>query len=176
VAEFDPLAAYVAADGLLDCAVAALDQTPEGAPTNRYVAYGSVALDNCCDGMLWVRLVRAANTEPWPIETIDTTKCLTAVAAGTFEVGLARCVPTPTTRGLKRGETPDPAEGDKVARRTMADVWALQTGLSCCLWQWATDVVAPRRSAFMGTDVLGPQGGCLIVATTVMLELGPLGC
>jgi hypothetical protein len=150
VASFDPLAAYLAADALLDCAVTALARTVDGAPAKRFVAFGEVPLDSCCDGLLWVRLTRAINTEPFPVESVDTTKCLTAVPAGTFEV--------------------------VVARRTLADVWALQTGLSCCLLQWTNDVLAPRRSAFMGTDVIGPQGGCLMVATTVMLELGSLGC
>jgi hypothetical protein len=176
VASFDPLAAYLAADALLDCAVTALARTVDGAPAKRFVAFGEVPLDSCCDGLLWVRLTRAINTEPFPVESVDTTKCLTAVPAGTFEVVVARCVPVPGARGMQRAQGIDPAASDDLARRTLADVWALQTGLSCCLLQWTNDVLAPRRSAFMGTDVIGPQGGCLMVATTVMLELGSLGC
>ena len=74
-----------------------------------------------------------------------------------FEMGVIRCIPTPSDGGI-----PDPETMMEVSERQMADAWAMYVTMQCC----DTDLIAPEAYT-----ALGPQGGCVGGAWTGYMDI-----
>ena len=80
------------AQSILTCAVDRVDGAVDRpVPDRRFVAPGSeVAWDDCCDGQLWVRILRVFPSTSFPSKTTAFDPCGSALAAQ-IGVGILRC-------------------------------------------------------------------------------------
>lgn len=145
---------------LRDCAVDALADNGRPPAGRVFVAEGSVAWDECCDGQLSVRLVTVQPTVTPPAVSNGPTNCDGSVSMmATWEVTLLRCAaPLPDSAGA--GPLgPSPAEIDASGLDVLADLQALVNGLACCLAGMAA--APPYHDGWIRQGVLvGPEGGC----------------
>lgn len=161
----DPTSLQAAAEWLLDCACAALEDSPCGCPDWLAVVAGTPSFDACCDtGQLYVvatSLFPAGESFPFPAD--GPVRCGAGLTS-LFTVGIVRCAPTMNDRG----DPPTCAVQAESAAQVYSDGMAVMTGLLCCLYearQTLTGMVTAQR-------YVGPSGGCVGSETTVALSLG----
>lgn len=126
-------------DGVLACAYDALTTKPGW----KSVTPGPAALDECCDGQLWVNL---AGLSP----RVDR-GCVTGWNM-TVSVGLVRCVSVINDRGI----SPNAAQIRADALQQATDVEELQQALSCC----PENIAYVQRSLLGDWTAMNPEGGC----------------
>lgn len=143
--------------GVLDCAYQGLTTKPATA----LLAPGTEAvLDECCDGMLWVRLVSLA-----PV--YDRNRCMTYQTAD-VEVGLVRCVSTIDDAG----NAPSPEQQTWETLQMVKDMQELRNSLLCCV---------PEVKRVLGSSLnqwapQGPEGGCAGGTWSLTLRFAACGC
>lgn len=186
------LAVDEVANALLTCVCEALDRLPAalaglaGCPCRVGVVPGAPAADGCdggCNvpegewpGQLTVNVVRTYVAE-LPRYTnlqsvrLDGTNCGPgAITVVDLAITLWRCVPGPTDDGC-------PPSMDLLAdsaRQTHADLMAITQGVTCCFPGTNTAHRKGRRYSLGQSLVLGPQGGCVGVQTSVTVALDGL--
>jgi hypothetical protein len=115
----------------------------------------STTSDECCEGSAWVRPVTffpAGSVFPAQDSVPSTPN--PASWAITFELGVARCSPTPPETAI-----PSPAEWDEVVQRVMDDAAAMRRAICCFI---AADPVPRSRSVLFGAwSPLDVEGGCV---------------
>jgi hypothetical protein len=138
-----------------------LDITSE---KQRVVAIGNAQIDECCQGAVMVQLSRifwVDNADRFPIESRGPWRC-GAIPVGEYLISVARCVPTPDARGRK-AEQATRAANEEVAQ------WLGMIAFDLQCWVKAT---AKERPVALATlNILGPEGGCITIATTVWVAL-----
>lgn len=182
----------IVSQSLLDCVCEALDRLPTrvpglaGCPCRVGVVPGTPAADGCdggCNvpegeypGQLTVNVVRTYFAE-LPRYTnlqavlFEGTNCgPAALLVADLSITLWRCTPGPTAEGCP------PSMGDLQANATQlhADMMAIGQALVCCFPNRGTDRRKGWRYSPGASTVLGPQGGCVGVQTTVTVALDGL--
>lgn len=138
-----------------DALAAALGGKPEVCAV---VPGRDVAIDDCCAGLAWVRIVRTFPSEPGefpnPRQTALTDGCdpglFWAVELG---VGTARCAPTLDDAG----NAPTAAQLEDSARVLADDAGRIRRTLLCDL----PAVPSVEELAIGEQSNVGPQGGCV---------------
>ncbi len=175
------LAINQAAQNLLDCVCAALQQLPSeapglmGCPSGRGVVPGAqVAADGCdagCEplgpdeypGQLTVHVVRiySSDYQAFPREVAqvrDNRKCLPPqTTAVELAVTVFRCAPLPTDEGCP----PTAQELSETALQQHADMLAVQAAILCCYASTDQTRLDGRRYVIGQSASVGPQGGCV---------------
>jgi len=136
---------------ILGCVVDELVDIGSPVPSHISVQPGAVAWDDCCDGQLWVRVVRAHPTSTFPNKTLEVRPCGLEVATQ-IGVGIIRC--STGLEALQWAEDPTAAALTADAQQQVCDMGAIYRALACCL-DWSDgDVIVDQYAP------LGPQGGC----------------
>ena len=181
-----------AAQSLLDCTCEALDalvtEVPglAGCPCRTGVVPGVPAADACdggCNvpdgeypGQLTVNVIRTYPAELPRFTNVqavilDGSNCGTAaLMVVDLSITLWRCVPGPTDDGCP----PSMAELGASAIQLHADMLAINQAVTCCFANRGTTRRKGRRYSLGQSTVLGPQGGCVGVQTTVTVALDAL--
>lgn len=148
---------------LLQCAIDALnaqafsDPMLKPAPDRAFIQPGGqVAWDDCCDcdgercgGQLWVRVVRAHPSNPYPVKSIAVIPCADDFATQ-LGLGIVRCVHTMDDDG-----SPPTAEQLTLeAHQAVCDMAALLKAIECCSDDIDQTVVVDQWLP------LGASGGC----------------
>jgi len=164
------------ATALAECLCDKLSQTVAGPPARCCLVAGeSIALDDCCAGTAWVRLVTYAATDadsfPNPASGA-TGDCwgpgpVAPLAAVTFGIGVVRCAHTVD----EDGTPPDCETLEADALAQYSDVDALNATALCC----AGDAV--EMTSLGAYDPFGPRGACVggEVRVTYAVALCPCG-
>lgn len=180
------------AQSLLDCTCEALDalvtEMPglAGCPCRVGVVPGAPAADGCdggCDvppgeypGQLTVNVIRTYPADLPRFTNVqavilDGTNCGTsALMVVDLSITLWRCAPIPTDEGCP----PSMAELGASAIQLHADMLAINQAVTCCFATRDTTRRKGRRYSLGQSVVLGPQGGCVGVQTTVTVALDAL--
>lgn len=188
----DYLAVQQAAQSLLDCTCEALDdlvtEVPglAGCPCRVGIVPGAPAADGCdggCNvqpgeypGQLTVNVVRTYPADLPRFTNVqavilDGSNCgTTALTVVDLSVTLWRCVPGPTDDGCP----PSMTELGASAIQLHADMLAINQAVTCCFATRGTTRRKGRRYSLGQTTVLGPQGGCVGIQTTVTVALDAL--
>lgn len=187
------LAVHQAANDLLDCVCAALGRLPAevpglaGCPCRTGVVPGAPAADNCGEGcgtlpdgqypgQLTVNVVRTyvaelpRYTNLQAVRLEDTNCGPGAVTVVDLAITLWRCAPGPDSEGC-------PPEMDVLGEAAMqlhVDLLAITQAVACCFPSTDTQRRKGRRYSLGQSLVLGPQGGCVGVQTTVTVALDGL--
>ncbi|MEH1014610.1 hypothetical protein V6U90_16050 [Micromonospora sp. CPCC 206060] len=151
--------AWPVAVRLRELAGAALDGALGGTPAVCAVVPGrDVAIDSCCDGQAWVRIVRTypvlpgefPNGRGTPLDGGGDPGAFWAVELG---VGTARCAPSPDDAG----NPPTATELERAAAELADDAGRIRRSVLCEL------VKEPAAEAvFIGEQSsVGPSGGCV---------------
>jgi hypothetical protein len=161
---------------LLECAVGELndnadDQGVKGAPDHVSVQPGALAVwDDCCDcdeescgGQVWVRLVRAHPTDPFPTKVLRQLPCPDVIGVQ-VAVGIIRCVSSLDDQA----KAPPPATLILEGHQMVCDMAALLRAAECCL---EGDEVAVLDQWVP----LGASGGCAGGEWTVWWD-NPVTC
>jgi hypothetical protein len=164
VAVTTPTTHFEWAEFIRACAVAAIDPTHE---INRsFVTVGEITADACECGVLAVSFIREFPSMGFPLDEIDMqAECGTPWLVVNLNVSLMRCWP------VADGNTSNPATATALsaaASDMTADVTAIRRAIECCL---STEYDAHHLAAFViqATEFVGPQGGCALADTTVLL-------
>ena len=158
----DPL--WTQLQTLLTCAATELTAAAVPVPANVAVVHGQVAWDDCCEGQLWVRVVRSWPSSTFPLKDSTLRPCGTRTATQ-IGLGILRCATDLDTLGW--ASNPSMAALTADARLGICDIGALYRALACCddLDTRVVDQWTP----------LGPQGGCFGGEWTAWLA-GSLSC
>lgn len=141
------------ADTLLDCACEALAQTTCGCPNCSFVAVGTVAWDNCCDGgQLWVTVDRMFPYERFPSPATGAPVLCGTQLAADLVITVLRCAPQPD----ENGNAPSPEVIQVAALGIYEDMEAVMSGVLCCL----SPTKKCRPFVITSHRPLGPAGGC----------------
>lgn len=137
----------------------ALDGALAGTPAVCAVVPGrDVAIDSCCDGQAWVRIVRTYPVLPGEFPDGRGTPLDPGADAGAFwavelGVGTARCAPSPDDQGYP----PTAAELERSAAELHDDAARIRRVLLCELQD-----VASVEAVWIGEQTsVGPSGGCV---------------
>lgn len=116
-----------------------------------FITVGEVALDDCCNGQVWARLIEvvAANTDQR--SSMAAQACGVAMWDVTVGIGSARCAHVVDDNG----NAPTPAELCDETLDVTFDMQELVQAITCQL--------APYRDKvrFLRWLPLGPEGGCV---------------
>lgn len=155
-------------DTLLSCYALALTEA-EALPCRLSKVPTPVpALDICCEcedgeGQAWVSFNRLV-----PVgEAIRGAPCATMFEA-TFNLGIARCVPSMDDEG----NAPSGEELDAAVEKQMRDFLILRAA-ACC---WAENLKLPNSGWRYGDYALQPASGGCQVATLTLIARVPFGC
>jgi len=152
-----------AGEWLLDCACAALAESPCGCPDWAAVVTGVASWDSCCgSGQLYVVATSVYPSANFPIQEDPSARCRTGLV-GLFTVGIIRCAPTFDDQG----NPPSCSVQAEAAAAAMADAMAVVQGLGCCMYE----VRNQFRAGVTGQRFVGPAGGCMGSETTAAVEL-----
>lgn len=145
---------WARAEKLLACAVTQLEAVGAPVPDRRFIAPGlEVAWDDCCDGQLWVRIIKVHPVNPFPTKVLATVPCPYPMGAN-LGLGILRC-----GSGLGQLDQPEAAPtiadltGD--ARQMTCDMAALSAAIDCCY-----DRIGDGETTSDQWSPLGPGGGC----------------
>jgi len=129
-----------------------------------------VALDDCCAGQAWVRILRVygSSMESFPDaarQPHDTDRCTGGRWAVEFGAGVVRCVP-----GLDgRGQPPTGAELEASAGQVADDASRIRRAVLCCFADGSDE------GLWVGDWLpVGPEGGC--VGGELSVVVGVDGC
>lgn len=172
-----PEAVYDVAAALLACARTGVAAAEGASDINRAcVVWGSVALDQCECGELYVSIGRQAPSANFPLEgsSTPTGKCGPPIWMVTYSVVVASCVP------IEPDPPPCPAL-EAAARRASIDAWAVRNGVACCLLSMQRDLTENGATAitnFLIRDQVpyGPEGGCAGSVLTAVVGLRHCQC
>lgn len=129
---------------------------------------GEVAADDCCAGQLYGRWVRTYPSTGFPSQLGGGQSCQVLWVAD-LRVGLLRCAPVP--QGNAMAPTMDAI--DRSARLLHRDQDAVIRAIAA----WGESVSVDGTSWLcQGVVPLGPQGDCLGVEATVLVDLDLLCC
>lgn len=190
---FNLLAVDAAASSLLACVCEALARLPSevpglaGCPCRTGVVPGAPAADNCGEGcgalpdgqypgQLTVNVVRTyvaelpRYTNLQAVRLEDTNCGPGAVTVIDLAITLWRCAPGPTQDGCP----PEMADLAATALQTHVDLLAITQAVTCCFPSTDTQRRKGRRYSLGQSTVLGPQGGCVGIQTTVTVALDGL--
>jgi hypothetical protein len=125
------------------------------------VTVGAATWDECCEGMLYVNIVRTFRSENFPLEDATWTPCRSNPLAVEMLVGVIRCSPMPDDRG----NLPKADDITTTSRSVLDDAQTVYR----CLNGWGCD--EDRASVLTGQTMLADQGGCIGVETRILVEL-----
>jgi hypothetical protein len=158
------------AQALLAAVVAGMAATPGGAPASALVAPGDQSWDRCCDGAAWVRIVRLFAYETFPTPATGSLLCPGGLAVELEAVAL-RCAPVAAkaTSGV-RGSLVTPGDDamESAAAQLHADAYQILDAVTTTLAVWRADDLQTAMTQWIP---LGPDGGCLGGALTVIVEV-----
>lgn len=151
--------AWPIAAALCDCIRTALRSAIGGSPASCCIIPGrDVAIDDCCAGQAWVRIVRVyptlpgefPNPRPTPLGAGCDDGACWAVELG---AGTARCAPGQDDAGLP----PSDAAQELAARVLADDASRIRRAVLCCLpaVDGVEEIVVGEQSS------AGPSGGCV---------------
>ncbi|WP_116996399.1 hypothetical protein [Desertimonas flava] len=183
----DPVTAR--ANELLETGIEALAGSIGGAPGYTLIAPGDHAWDQCCQGAMWVRIVRIFPyaSFPNPIDAnVQVVHCPAGVAAELELVSL-RCLPNPqqaassaraaATDTPGAGKLPSTVDLEGAATKLHDDGWRIVRHVVALLAQWRDTGTLSTMTPWVP---LGPEGGCVGGALTVIVQLSPgrdgIGC
>lgn len=166
----DPSIAPVAVD-LLACLTAAVAQTaspPKGIslrPTP-VALYLSTVRDECCEGVAWVGLDSAFPSATFPIPDAVPSRCGALQHAALFELGVARCAPTPAANQI-----PSPDAWNTVTGQVLDDAAAMRRAI-CCY-----EDLHPDTLLLPGLwQPIPAEGGCVGGIQFVTIAVGACDC
>lgn len=152
--------AFVYAQELRNCLETALEAQPFPTPAQICLRGGeqvrpsiSTVGDECCSGLAWVRIM---GSEPRFTEADNLGECLGALTRTRFELGVARCMPTPDADEMVTCE-----QWSEVVARMESDHSAMEAAI-CCFIDLAQ--THPLGSPQVYRDVytpIGPDGRCI---------------
>lgn len=157
-------------DSLRACLCAALEDTTAG-PAGCFCALmpgQQVPADWCqctgtakCGGMAWVRLDGMfPSGDRFPAQDASTKGSCAKVLAAVLEVGVYRCVPTPSARGA----APGAVEQTNATVEAVDDAMAMHSAIACC------DAIQSRPHV-LGRYVPRDSGDCGGGVWTVTVQL-----
>jgi hypothetical protein len=154
---------------VLECARAALANTPAGQPGRVCDVPGQLAWDDCQCGLLAVSAPRLFPATRFPLESVDTdlvAPCPPPYEAAELTVTVLRCAPNPDSAG-----NPPTCDALAAAAVTWArDVQVLRDALGCCLAQMVAAGTV-EAGVVQASAPTGPQGGCVGSETTLAVAL-----
>lgn len=163
---YDMLIAPVAAD-LLACLTEEMGKTPQP-PSQVCIRIGnrvdlliSQTYDECCAGTAWVRLVSQYPSRNFPDLDEGASACDVARWALIFELGVARCAPTPDIDSI-----PSCDEWMALAVTHYSDLAALRRTVCC----YANDNRRDRKVVIAEGVPQTMEGGCISVTTQVTIS------
>lgn len=164
----DPDGVYDIAERLLDCALAAVTDTPSGAPGRACVVHGAVAWDDCECGQLTVAIAGISPSAQFPTLALAPgpsgpmqSRCGAPLLVIEYNVTMLRCMATTDDAG---SAPPCDLLGSD-AQIAARDAWAVRTGIVCCLQEMRTE--RDERGATYISEwttgvqsMVGPAGRC----------------
>jgi hypothetical protein len=161
------ISVYALAEELLRTALAEVTAAPDGAPARTLVALVDEPWDECCDGVLFVRVSQVFPVSPFPIPATGPSPCPPTWAAA-LDVVLLRCAPTPESNGATI-TIPTADETTAAAARLLADSEALIAAVTGQVAVWRTRRIDAIAGAW---TAVGPDGGCTGQIIPVTVEIG----
>jgi hypothetical protein len=156
----DPTIAPAALE-LLTALQVELAKVPSGAPTHYRIVPGLAAVlsldnfvDECCEGVAWIRLVNVYPTLDFPTQDSDFLPEEPVSYAAVFEVGVARCGGGPGPDGH-----PSDAEYNADSARLMDDAAALRR-IGATLKATSTHIIDYRYGPG-AWEPIAAEGGCM---------------
>lgn len=168
--------------GIGACIVAALEQTPAGAPCRQCLLVPSATIpwDGCdctCDeapGQIAQAITSVYSSERFPVEFGDTWRqCGPHYDIVNVTVSVTRCVPVLNEQGM-----PPTCADELAAAITLEnDRTAVRQALACCLFELGSPIPYVIRGWRIGPSVtVGESGGCAGSETTYQFALPACGC
>jgi hypothetical protein len=172
----DPLVAPMAAD-LVACLVAAAAEIPNQVSDNPRIAClrpgDRVELliaqnrDECCEGLMWVRWVRAyPSSQAFPAPDSLPSRCGITRWAVVFELGAVRCAPTSDMDTI-----PTCAEWDEATLNVYDDGAAIRRAMCCFTDSHPYELVVQSEGQPLTTE-----GGCVGVAYLMTTSVSACDC
>lgn len=120
-------------------------------------------VDQCCEGLGWVRLgdtfPSSNNLEPDAV----TIKCLPVGWAQVLEVGIMRCYP-----GSTQVSMPSCADHTNASINDANDIQAIKSAICC----WGETLRKGTVWTVQSIIVNGPRGGCISRVATLLIQVG----
>ena len=162
--------AIVIAQELLACLEAALLAGPNPPPANRIMLRAGAEVtpmlstvdDECCSGLGWVRIKRISGVRG--LAELDNVSCFTTERTLELEIGVARCMPTPTPSALVTED-----QWTQVALQLDADQGAMEAAI-CCAFPDLDDVLAEESAAGEYLP-FGVDGNCIGGTMSVFVRM-----
>jgi len=138
----------------LECATTSLGRDEAPFAGRSLVAPGGPpAWDDCCDGMVWTRLISLLPSgKPFP-QVDSAQQCGVLLWVATIGVGALRCAAVVDDQGV----APTPAILTAEALAVTQDAADLQQAIQCCM----TGRTGGKPIKFSRWDPQGPEGGCV---------------
>lgn len=173
----DPLVSPIAAD-LVSCLTVEASKVPNPPASPRVVCLRpgdkvdlliSQTRDECCEGLMWVRWVRAypSSQQKFPTADSQSSPCGVQRWAVQFELGAVRCSPTPDS-----DELPTCDEWTDVTLGIYDDGAAIRRAVCCYAASHEYDAVVFQDEG----QPLTTEGGCAGVAYLVTISGAACDC
>lgn len=166
------LSVFPVAQVLLECLaaeVALLDQAPAvtslrvGSQVELLIA---LTRDECCEGVAWVRVAAIYPSSTFPVADTVWTPCAPVQWAAVFELGVARCAPTPDANSI-----PSADDWNALAEAVLEDAAAMRRAI-CCFEATERD-----RMNLPGLwTPLPVEGGCVGGTQQLTVAIGDCDC
>jgi hypothetical protein len=125
------------------------------------VTVGAATWDECCQGMLYVNIVRMYRSEVFPVEDANWVPCRRSPLVVELTVGVLRCAPLPDDRG----NLPTASDVTAASLAVLDDA----ATLAACLGKWGCeDDIA---SVLTSQTMLADEGGCVGHETRLLVEV-----
>jgi hypothetical protein len=162
------------AEILLACLAAEVDQLADP-PTHVCLRVGatvdpqlSTYVDECCDGVAWVRVDTVYPSDSFPAKNTVPSPCGPLGYAVVLEMGVVRCAPTPDAEEVITCE-----EWTALADAVLADAAAMRRAVCCFV---AADTNVDRLVVEDGWTPLPTQANCAGGTLRLTVEAGPCDC
>lgn len=158
---------------VLECADASLTlhERPVG---RKAISPGLPAVDECCDGFLYVRLGAMFPTgNPFPQVDSRPGTCKPTMIGSTIYVGVYRCIAVIDDNGVAPTAAEITADGEAMVE----DASILLEAIKCCVAGLVDDQDTNALALSLGTWLpLEPDGGCAGGEWPVTIGHGTCGC
>lgn len=127
----------------------------------------SLTKNECCAGLAWVRVaqITPSSGQNWPAQDLQPQRCGTQRYAVELEMGVVRCAPVATDRGIPSEDTWNISAVD-----TLADFAAMDRAI-CCFQDGFTGLTLPGA-----WTPLAVQGMCVGGTMNLTVSAAPCNC
>lgn len=125
---------------------------------------------DCCNGLLFIRLIRWYPTAVAPLQQWQSIAQCRSGFAVELDVVHFLCAPQLSTRG-QNVSLPDPVKTRATMRQLTGEGWALTQAMVCLANQWAKDYTAHRNALIGNWIPIKEQSACVGGQLAMTVEL-----